>query len=47
VRGLKLVGQVNWETCACRTPRGVRGLKSKTEYSVPQVTVAPLAGCVD
>ena len=32
----------------CRTPRGVRGLKSSVEYSVPQVTaVAPLAGCVD
>ena len=23
-----------------RTPRGVRGLKSKTEYSVPQVTAS-------
>ena len=32
----------------CRTPRGVRGLKSESgEYYISCDYVAPLAGCVD
>ena len=32
----------------CRTPRGVRGLKSALVAALPQIiSVAPLAGCVD
>ena len=31
----------------CRTPRGVRGLKSEVEKRFLALPVAPLAGCVD